>query len=103
MIEVPKWNQDLRSRIKVHNNLYTSSENKLTSGNRLNSTHSRHKLIIDQQNISEFISRNNSNIVTSSSIGSKSQQKRHKDNHPLIDRPVRTLREVFKSIKKEIK
>lgn len=72
IVEIPKCNEDLRNKVKIHNNMYTSDQRGNSRGSRMNSTHSRHNIPKDRDN-SEIMSRNNSNIIISNSTGSKSK------------------------------
>lgn len=72
IVEIPKCSEDLRSKVKIHNNMYTSDQRTNSRGSRINSTHSRQRIPKDNDT-SEIISRNNSNIIVSNSTGSKSK------------------------------
>lgn len=64
---------------------------------RLNHTHSRKNLRIEQREKSEIVSRNNNNVDITSTLKSKNEKRKAEaSKNALINKPVRTLMQVFK-------
>ena len=120
LVEIPKKKENIRHRIaqlanqankfciessefaNLRMNAYNSKDSQNLREAQMNITQSRIKLNMNPRDLSEIVSRNDNNITVSNSMGSKSQQRKKRSPQVLLDRPIRTLKEVFKSIKKEI-
>jgi hypothetical protein len=98
-VEIPKCFEE-QNRAKLYNNLYKTGEKSIRDS-RLSSNNSRQKYDLYSREKSEGISRNFA-VGASGSMETHSQQRKREFN-PLIEKPIRSLREVFKSIKKEIR
>ena len=100
IVEIPRWDDDTKNRLKQQDNTYTTENHQIGRMRQLNDMHSRKHIRNDNREKSEIISRNSNNLQVSSSMKSKYNHKH--DAIPksvLIDKPIRTLRQIFKQIK----